>query len=125
MRAEPFEQQNTPPRARQAVLLRSRAVAGSVPPDPTTFVRPRAWRPGCVPVPRGSRAFCPPCGHPSNQSGIFEIPGPQGTTLMQRGEDGYAQGLILLHPGADFLRPGVGLLAVAPHPHLMDGVVLR
>ena len=51
----------------QATPLRARAVAGSVPPGPTTFVRPHAWRPGCVPGPRGSRAFCPPCGHVSNQ----------------------------------------------------------
>src|SRR5260370_1440277 len=70
-------------------------------------------------------AIGPARGSPSHLDRIFEVPGTQGATLLQRAEDGEAQRLILLHPGADVLRPGVGPLAVGTHPHLMDVVILR
>src|SRR5438270_8890292 len=82
-------------------------------------------RPEEVEHPTNRAAICPPRGSPGNLDRIFEIPGPQGTTLLQRIEYGGAQGLILLHPGTDMLRPGIGHLAVGSHPHLMDGVILR
>src|SRR5437763_1881999 len=75
--------------------------------------------------PTNRAAICPPRGSPGNLGRIFEIPGPQGTTLLQRAEDGDAQSLILLHPGADLLQPGAGPLAEGSHPHLMNGVILR